>query len=192
MTMVNVEPAARRMAALVSAVTDDQLRAPTPCPHYSVADLLDHIGGLSIAFTEAATKTGVAGGGPPPPGDRARLGTDWRKRIPTDLAHLADAWREPDAWTGTTSAGGVELPGAVAGLLALNELVVHGWDLARATAQPYDADPASVDAARDFAAQFASSDREAGPDVAFGPSVTVPDDAPGLDRLVGLSGRDAA
>ena len=42
-------------------------------------------------------------------------------------------------------AGPVELPGSEAAQVALNEVVVHGWDLAVATGQPYAADPASVD-----------------------------------------------
>jgi len=44
---------------------------------------------------------------------------------------LAGAWQEPDAWTGMTVAGPVEMPGEIAGLVALNELVIHGWDVAR-------------------------------------------------------------
>ncbi len=36
-----------------------------------------------------------------------------------------------------TSAAGVPLPGDVAGLVALNALIVHGWDIALATGQPY-------------------------------------------------------
>ena len=36
---------------------------------------------------------------------------------------------------GTTKAGGLELPGEVAGLVALDELVIHGWDVARSSGQ---------------------------------------------------------
>ncbi len=43
-----------------------------------------------------------------------------------------------------TSAGPIEMPGEIAGLVALDELVVHGWDLARATDQPYDVDDATL------------------------------------------------
>lgn len=36
------------------------------------------------------------------------------------------------------SAGGVDLPRQVAGLVALDEVVLHGWDVAKATGQPYN------------------------------------------------------
>ena len=41
-------------------------------------------------------------------------------------------------------AGPIEMPADIAALVALDEVVVHGWDLARATGQPYDPDEASV------------------------------------------------
>ena len=65
-----------------------------------------------------------------PDGDADRLGADWRSRIPQDLLAMAAAWRDPSAWTGMTRVGGVDLPGSAAGLVALDEIVVHGWDLA--------------------------------------------------------------
>ena len=43
-----------------------------------------------------------------------------------------------------TQAGGVDLPGEVAGLVALNELVVHGWDIATASGQDYRPDEATL------------------------------------------------
>ena len=52
--MHDLRPTARRLGALVEEVDDDQLDAPTPCPDYTVGDLLDHIGGLAVAFAEAA------------------------------------------------------------------------------------------------------------------------------------------
>ena len=51
---------------------------------------------------------------------------------------LRPAWRVPAAWEGMTQAGGATLPAPIAGQVALNELVVHGWDLARATGQSFD------------------------------------------------------
>ena len=86
-----------------------------------------------------------------------------------------------------TMAGPVELPADVAALVAVNEVVVHGWDLARATGQPYEPDADSVQACLDFATSFeVPADAGEGP---FGPPVDVPSDAPVLDRLAGATGR---
>jgi uncharacterized protein (TIGR03086 family) len=192
MPVVDLEPATRRMADLISGVSDELLDGPTPCPEYTLGDLLDHVGGLSLAFTAAATKaTGDASsqGGS---GDATRLGDDWRTRIPRDLAALAEAWRDPAAWSGTTRAGGVELPGEVAGVIALDEVVIHGWDVARASGQPYECDPQSLEAVHGFVAQFSGPGQEEARAGLFGPVVEVPDDAPLLDRVIGLTGRDPA
>ena len=112
----------------------------------------------------------------------------WRGALPKLLDELAEAWGTPGAWTGMTRAGGVDLPGEVAGLVAMDELVVHGWDLAPATGQPYEPDAASLEAAHGFLLAAAQDPTRGGG--IFGPVVPVPDDAPRLDRVIGLSGRD--
>lgn len=48
--MLELQSPADQIAVLVSAVTDEQLDAPTPCPGTPVAQLLGHVLGLSIAF----------------------------------------------------------------------------------------------------------------------------------------------
>src|SRR2546423_3101319 len=116
MPPVDLDPAARRLAALVAGVPADLLDAPTPCPAYTLGDLVEHVGGASLAFRGAAVKDTGDATSQGPSGDASRLSDDWRTRIPRDLAVLADAWRDPDAWTGMTKAGGVDLPGDVAGV----------------------------------------------------------------------------
>lgn len=192
MSPVDLTPAARRMGDLVRGVPDELLDAPTPNPDYTLGDLLDHVGGAALAFAGAAAKDTGDATSQGPSGDATRLTDDWRTRIPRDLVALAEAWRDPDAWTGMTKAGGIELPGEVAGLVALDELVVHGWDVARATGQPYDCDPESLEAVHGFVAQFSEPGMEAEREGLFGPVVEVPDDAPLLDRVIGLTGRDPA
>ena len=71
----------------------------------------------------------------------SQLETGWRLVIARDLELLAESWRNPAAYEGTTMAGPIEMPGSDAATVALNEVVVHGWDLAVATGQPYAADP---------------------------------------------------
>jgi uncharacterized protein (TIGR03086 family) len=190
MDIVDLGPAAQRLADLVARVTDDELGQPTPCPAYTLGDLIDHVGGLALAFTAAANKDiGSTDVNRAPSGDASRLGQDWRARIPRRLGALAQAWREPGAWTGTTRIAGGDAPAAMVGLTAADELVVHGWDVARATGQPYACEPELLDAARSFLVQFASPDAPAGPEVAFGPSRQLPGGAPLLDRVVALAGR---
>lgn len=190
--MIDLEPAAQRMAALIRGVPDRALDRPTPCPAYTLGDLVEHVGGLALAFTAAAAKRTGELGSQPPSGDRRRLPGDWRDRIPRDLAAMAEAWRDPAAWTGMTRAGGIDLPGDVAGVVALDELVVHGWDVARASGQPYDGDASSLEAVHGFVAGLAAPGQEAIRGGIFGPVVAVPAGARLLDRVIGLTGRDPA
>jgi uncharacterized protein (TIGR03086 family) len=183
-------PAARRLADLVAHVKDDDLGRPTPCPAYSLGDLIQHVGGVALAFTAAARKERNAYTDPPPPGDASLLGGDWRERIPRDLITLAGAWADPAAWAGMTRIGGDDTPAGVVALVLADELAVHGWDVARASGQPYACEPDILAAALSFLQMFASEDAPAGPEVAFGPARTLLDEAPLLDRVVAMAGRD--
>jgi uncharacterized protein (TIGR03086 family) len=81
----------------------------------------------------------------------------------------------------------MELPAAMIGGMVLGEVVVHGWDLARAVDQ-HPRWPADVlRAVYDEVAKTAEQGREMG---VYGPPVLVPDNAPILDRILGMTGRD--
>ncbi|MDO0928293.1 TIGR03086 family metal-binding protein [Streptomyces sp. TG1A-8] len=188
MTMVDLGPQTRVVAGLAGAVGDGQLSAPTPCPRYAVRNLLGHLQMLAVAFRDAARKDLGATTGTGPDAAVPDLGPGWREELPAALRELAGAWRDPAAWTGSTRAGGVDLPGEVAGAVVADELVIHGWDLARALGLPYEPDPAALEAARTFL-DAAAGDPDGG-DGIFGPPVPVPAGATPLERAVGLSGRD--
>jgi uncharacterized protein (TIGR03086 family) len=183
-------PAARRLADLVAQVKDDELGRPTPCPAYALGDLIDHVGGLALAFAAAGRKEGSAYTDMTPSGDAARLGPDWRERIGRDLAALAQAWAEPEAWTGMTRIAGNDTPAEVVGLVLADELAMHGWEVARASRQAYACEPDILEAALQFLQMFATPDAPAGPDVAFGPARILLEEAPLLDRVVAMAGRD--
>jgi uncharacterized protein (TIGR03086 family) len=87
-----------------------------------------------------------------------------------------------------TAAGGVDLPGDVAGAVALDELVIHGWDLAKATGQPAGYEGPGLEAVHETVSHF----RAAGVEGLFGPVVHVADSAPLLDRILGLADRNPA
>ncbi|MFE9811240.1 TIGR03086 family metal-binding protein [Streptomyces sp. NPDC005548] len=181
-------PQALIVARLAEGVTDAHLDGATPCPDYAVHHLLGHLTGLSVAFRDAARKDLGASTDTAPDSALPDIGPDWREALPKALDELADAWRDPAAWTGTTRAGGVTLPGPVAAAVVADELVVHGWDLARATGREYVPDEAALRAAHSFLGAVAEDPTGGGG--IFGPVVPVPDGAPLLDRVIGLSGRD--
>jgi uncharacterized protein (TIGR03086 family) len=189
--ILDLGPTTRAVARLVQGVSDTQLDAPTPCTTYTVGDVAEHVAGLTRAFTKAARKEDIsATQGPPPQGDAGRLEPGWRDVVVADLADLADAWQDPSAYEGQTQTGGVDRSGAEAGTVVLNELIVHGGDLARGTGQPFEVDDAALSIAVGFGELFSGPGTEEMRGDAFGPVVDVPADAPSLDRLVGLMGRD--
>lgn len=189
MTMVDLGPQTRIVARLAASVADEQLTAATPCPDLRVRNLLGHLLTLSLAFRDAARKDLGTRTDTSPAATLPDIGPGWRARLPEALDELAEAWRDPAAWTGGTRAGGVDLPGAVAGAVVAGELVIHAWDLARATGQAYVPDPDALDAALGFLRAAADGPARDG---LFGAAVPVPEAAPPLDRAVGLSGRDPA
>jgi uncharacterized protein (TIGR03086 family) len=185
--MIELEPASSELAALVHGVRDDQLAFPTPCDGTNLAGLLKHIDEGALACLNGAAKTVPDSASTAAP----RLADGWRSRVPERLAAVAKAWRDPTAWSGVTIISGFTFPGEVAGLVVLLELVLHGWDLARATGQQYECDVHLIDAA--YGAMQATVARNpAGIPGVFGAPVAVADNAPLLERLVGLSGRNPA
>jgi uncharacterized protein (TIGR03086 family) len=190
--MLDLRPAASELTRVLDGITDDHLDGPTPCPGYSVGALLDHVSGLTLVFTWAAEKSTAkhaVDGGPAPGGPTAaHLDPTWREVLPERLATLAAAWDDPAAWQGISEAGGVTMPSEVTGLVALDELVLHGWDLATATGQDFRCAQADAEAVLAFASQTA--DDPAARQGLFGPVVAVPADAPTFDRALGMAGRE--
>jgi uncharacterized protein (TIGR03086 family) len=191
---LDLHPAADEVARIVAGVRDDHLGGTTPCPDYPVAALLDHLMGLCIAFTQAARKQPLpADGGSesaPATPTADHLAPTWREQLPVRLQELAAAWDEPGAWAGEATAGGVTMPAPAMGAVALDEVAVHGWDLARATGQDHRLDDATVAAVLAFTTESATPENEPMRAGVFGPVVEVPADAPAWDRAMGLAGRD--
>jgi uncharacterized protein (TIGR03086 family) len=186
-TTFDMGPAADEVARVVASIRDDQLDAPTPCDGMPVAGLLDHLVGLTYAFRASAQKAPVAGQASASPD---ALVPDWRTRLPEQLSAMAEAWRSPTAWEGTAEAGGVTMPAPAMAAVALDELVIHGWDLAVATGQPYSVSEADAVVCTSFAGAVGESlEERAG---LYGPRVPVPASASPFDRLLGLTGRNPA
>lgn len=99
---------------------------------------------------------------------------------------LGTAWADPAAWRGSTDGGGLELSNEQWGKIALTEMVVHGWDLATATGQPFDLPADTLRACFEHVSVFVPS---APVPSLWGPPCTVGDGAPLLDRVLAVTGR---
>ncbi len=191
--MHDLGPAAREMIRLVSGVRDDQLGDPTPCTTYTLGDLLQHVRGFAEAFTIAGRKEQPAGGSKPPPqGDASLLPDDWRGETADWVGRLAETWSDPAAWEGTAWIAGFEAPASSVGITAANELVVHGWDVARASGQQLVFDDAALVPSREFVAMMSGPGSDEARVDAFGPAVPIRSGASALYEVVAGNGRDPA
>ncbi len=189
--MIDLRPTTDRVAALVDGVDDDRLDGPTPSDGTTVRMLLQHLLGLTVAFRDAASKIEGPTTQTPPAPVTDPLPDGWRELLPRRLGELGEAWTDPAAWDGMTTAGGVTFPAQACGLVALDEVLLHGWELARSTGQPYE--PSDVEAEAVLPIVTPSGDPEADAqmrDGMFGPALPVPDGAAPFETTLLLSGRD--
>lgn len=179
--------AAASFVQVVRTVDPDQLGARTPCSGYDVRGLVNHLLFWGPSLEAAARKESVS----PPAGaedDVDLTRGDWAAALEAQVERTMAAWSRPGAWEGTTQLGSpMELPAALIGNMVLGELVVHGWDLARATGQQLVVDDEVGEHLAEEVATTAEQGREMG---VYGPEVAVPDTAPPLRRVLGLTGRD--
>lgn len=181
-----LRPGAEAVAALLADLTPEQLGAATPFAEWDVRGLLNHIVGGAHMFAAAFRGEAPAGHGP---GDG-----------PVDLvgSDPAGAWqRAAEAFAaGVDAPGALEqmvpmpwgpTPGAVVFEILKFDVLVHAWDLARATGQSFDPPAAFVEAALEVARGMISPEMRNG--VSFAAEVTAPAGATPIERLAAFTGR---
>ncbi len=190
--------------ATIAAVEPDQLDLPTPCAELDVTALLGHL--VGVLNRAAAMGRGEDAMAVPETIDGADVVWD---EVWADAATAAEeAWRDDAALARTVVLPWATLPAGAALLGYLNEVVVHTWDLARATGQHPSWDDDVVAAA--FAAisavlpadgrselferMMAAVDTSEVPDgfaiAPFAEAVAVGPYATPIDRLVAYNGRE--
>ena len=181
--MLDLGPAARETARVVALVGDDHLDRPTPCGDWTVRQLVGHLLAFAGHFVRVARhEEGGAGGAP------EDLPSDWRAVLDARLTDLAAAWAEPSAWEGEGSAGGLTMPRAQLGVVAVEELVLHGWDLAQSVGAGFDVRDEDLAAVAEFVTRFEHAPAEQRRGL-YGPVVHAPADTE-LERVLTLAGRD--
>lgn len=171
---------------LVAGVGPDQADRPTPCPAYTVADLVDHVVGWVQVFA-----AGSQGRRPDVDPTAVRAGDDPAAEFRAAADDLVDGWRTHGADRTVRLTGDSDIPAALVFNMTLMEYFTHGWDLAVATGQdvPFSDEEAEATLA---AARATLPPEYRGPDKSFGEIVPVPGDAPAVDRAVAFLGRTPA
>jgi uncharacterized protein (TIGR03086 family) len=174
-------------SGVVANVSTGQFAGPTPDTDWDVRTLLNHL----ILWTAYSFERRAHGESVPDemmardfaaePGFAAA----YRAQLDRALA----AWADPAVWERDLNVMGSPTPAADVAAMMLAELVLHGWDLAAATGQAYTVSDRTAAAALAAVEANAELFRKY---QGFAEPVSVPDDAPVLDRALALSGRDPA
>ncbi|WP_246113944.1 TIGR03086 family metal-binding protein [Streptomyces montanus] len=177
--------AGARAVPVVRALPDERLADPTPCTDYDVKGLANHLLHVIVEFQKLAAKKDSDFTVTP---DYIGTDTGWRERFAEETGRLAAAWSAPGAEDGTT--GAMNMPARIVGSMVLLDLIVHVWDLARATGQEYRADGDAEPVVEQLAgavAEMAPTARAMG---VFAEPVPVAEDASPFERLLAATGRD--
>jgi len=171
---------------LVRGVRPDQLTLPTPCSELDVRALLAHL--VATAHRAAAVGRGEDAGSVPWSAPQAP-GDDWGSAYADAIEDALAVWRDgPERLERPVRAPFGEVPGRAALMAYTSETLVHGWDVAVATGQPEEADPAVVAPVLAAMQRFLPAEPRGGP-IPFAAPVPPRDEAGPTERLAHWCGR---
>jgi uncharacterized protein (TIGR03086 family) len=183
-TVRMMSTAGTTVAAAVRAGAGTDLASRTPCADWDLRTLARHFVGTSGAFVRA----GRTGGLDPddPWGTNAVLDESrWADQLADQVEDLGRAWSRPEAWTGSIE--GAQMPAPAVGELGLIELMLHGWDVARACGQTLDV---SEELGAELLRCVEPTVEQGRQFEVYGPPVSVPEGTSAFGRALALSGRD--
>jgi uncharacterized protein (TIGR03086 family) len=150
-----------------------KLDAPTPCDQWDVRTLLNHMLETQKYFVGAAQGKDVSPPGQSPP---EVLGRDPHADFEQARRDMLSTYGAP---------GVIEKTGPSLGI-AFSDLLLHGWDLAKATKQDTTMPEGLPEAAFQMIHGRFTEDQRKG---VFKPEIDVPADAPAQAKLLAYTGR---
>lgn len=169
---------------IVEGVTPDQLRAGTPCEGWDVRQLLTHVVSGNWWVPELVGGKTIEEVGDKLDGDV--LGSDPATAYRQSAQAASAAFKEPGAMERPVAVSYGPVPGEIYAGHRFIDVLIHGWDLAKATGQDTTLDPALVSACWDVVRP--QQELLAGSGM-FGGDVDAPDDADPQTRLLAVLGR---
>jgi len=166
--------------ARVDGVAPGRWDDPTPCPEWTVRDLVAHVVGVHrrvVANVDGREVADVDA--------RADLAGQWRQASGAVLDALGDEGR---ASTVVGGMFGEQTFESLVGRLLCADTLVHTWDLARATGQGEELDAGAMAAAAEFLAPIDEAIRRPG---GFAPRIDPPAGADAQTRFLNFCGRAA-
>jgi len=167
---------------LVAGVQADQWGNPTPCAKWSVRDLVNHLVGGGTIFAASFRGESVEMESAMPD----MLGDDATSAWDGVIASFETAVSAPGAMDREVVLPFATLPAQVALDIASFDLLVHAWDLARATGQSFDPPDNVVTAGRQVADTMVDGLRDGD---TFTDAVDAPPGASLIDQLAAFCGR---
>lgn len=167
-------------AGVIAGIGPGRLGDPTPCTEWDVRVLINHLVSGNLRFAAMIT------GEPGPGREDDVLGADPLAAFRGSVAALRAAFDADGVMDRTFRTPTGEGPGRMLAGLRVCELTVHGWDLAAATGQPRDLDPAVVEFASGV---FRGRPLPRGGPAPFAAEQQAPAGAPAADRLAAFAGR---
>ena len=177
--------AAETARAVTGAAKTAPLDTKTPCPDWDLRTLLNHTilwtaySAERRAHGESVAEDLMSKDFTAEPG--------YAEAYQAQIAKAVHAWSDPEAWAGDRIVMGGAMPAADIAAILIMEMVLHGWDVAKAAGQDYHCSGELAQAVlQTVQAQGDMFRRYQG----FAAIVPVPGDAPAFDRALGLAGRN--
>ena len=161
--------------AVLGRLTADDLSRPTPCAEYTAGDVGRHVVRSMVLLAAVAGEQidGPAAG---------RL----EEQVTVTAEAALAAWRRRGLG-GTVAVGRSSLPASLAVEIIPLELLVHGWDIARATGSAIDVTPEVAGYVLSRARELVTDDKRGR---SFAVEVPVRASATVLEQLIAFTGRE--
>jgi uncharacterized protein (TIGR03086 family) len=170
----------------INGVKTDQWHGPTPCSEWDVKQVANHIIGENLWAAELFHGKTIAEVGDRLDGDLA--GADPAAAYAASVGSARQAVAAPGVMEVTCHLSFGDYSGSDYAAQLFMDLLVHGWDIARATGQDARLDPDLVQACLPIAEHLTMQFRSAG---VFGENLSVTADADPQTKLLALVGRRA-
>lgn len=178
---------------IVSAVTLEDLRRPTPCAGWNLADLLVHMTIQHHGFAAAARGNGADPAVWQPATVANAVAADPAGTYSAAAADVLDAFAADGVLEAPFAlpefGPGASFPGALAIGFHFVDYVVHGWDVAKSIGSTFDLPADVVAAVLPLVMAVPDGDFRNTDDAAFGPPLSATHATTDLDRVICYLGR---